>query len=290
MPDSHTKPNRSKAGRRRSSAISRALKCIREDLERPAPKWRFRDASGVRFGIFVARDRESLGRANELVRRMYAQRGYVSERPSAWERATTPNPAKTITLLAEDASGRAAGTVTLAFDGPDGLPSDEIYGPELDALRAKGRCLTEVTRLAIHDRHARSKGLLLQLLNFISIYARRFRQDTDFVVSVNPRHAAFYRRLLDFEPAGPERPCPRVRNAPAVLLRLDLVKADPKRHACQGRDRTLYRYSSPPEEEAVIVNLFRKALDHASDARRESALREARTALSVSPVSRGLSL
>jgi hypothetical protein len=45
---------------------------------------------------------------------------------------------------------------------------------------------------------------------------------TDLVIEVNPRHVAYYRRLMKFEVLGPERECPRVQGAPAVLLRADL--------------------------------------------------------------------
>jgi hypothetical protein len=259
---------------RRPSAISQALKAIQGDLERLAPKWRFCDAQGTRFRIFIARGRNALGRAERLVHRMYVQRGYASGRPSEQEQAPRALGSNTLTLLAEDASGREAGTVSLVFDGPEGLPSDEIYRSELDDLRAKGRRLVEVTRLAIHDRHAKSKGLLVQLFNFISIYARRLRHDTDFVVSVNPRHTAFYRRLLAFKVAGPERPCPRVQNAPAVLLSLDLSIGHPENRERWDRDlsRTLYPHFSSLEEENVIVGFFLKALARGSKAEKEGAL------------------
>jgi hypothetical protein len=237
-------------------------------VERDASKWRFCDARGTRFRIFVARDRDALARAQRLVHRMYVRRGYASGDPPERDRTPLPYGRKTLTLLAEDGVGRAAGTVSLVFDGPAGLPSDEIYGAELDDLRLRGRRLVEVTRLAIHDRHGKSKGLLVQLFNFISIYTRRVSQDTDFVVSVNPRHTAFYRRLLSFEAAGPERPCPRVQNAPALLLRLDLAIAYPENRARYSRDfsRTLYPHFSSLEEEKVVVGFFRKALARGSQA------------------------
>ena len=48
---------------------------------------------------------------------------------------------------------------------------------------------------------------------------------TDILVEVNPRHATFYRKVFGFVVAGAETICPRV-NAPAVLLRLDLIDLD----------------------------------------------------------------
>lgn len=244
----------------RPSAVSQALRAIRDHVECDAPKWRFKDARGTGFRIFIARRREALDRAQRLVHRMYVQRGYASEQRSEADQSPLTPGQNSITFLAEDEYGREAGTVTLAFDGPDGLPSEEIYGEELNELRARGRRLVEVTKLAIHDRYSKSKTLLVQLFNFISIYSRRVRQDTDFVVSVNPRHALFYKRLLVFEVAGPERPCPRVQNAPAVLLRLDLSIGRPESREQTDLSRTLYPHFSSLCEENVIAGFLKKAI------------------------------
>jgi hypothetical protein len=45
---------------------------------------------------------------------------------------------------------------------------------------------------------------------------------------VNPRHAGFYEKILGFAVVGAERICPRV-NAPALLMRLDLLALDRER-------------------------------------------------------------
>jgi hypothetical protein len=127
-----------------------------------------------------------------------------------------------LTLLAENKSGQAVGTVSLVLDSEDGLPCDEIYGPELAALRSQGRRLLEVTRLAINQTHAHSKQLLTLLCNAPFVYGAQVADCTDLVIEVNPRHVAYYVRLLKFDILGSERECPRVQGAPAVLLRGDL--------------------------------------------------------------------
>jgi hypothetical protein len=164
--------------------------------------------------------------------------------------------AGTFTLLAEDASGRAAATISLVFDSSSaGLPCDEIYADKLDDLRASGCMLSEVTRLAIDQEHAHSRALLVNLFILCSVFARRVMSYTDFVIEVNPRHTAFYRRMLSFEPAGPERPCPRVQDAPAVLLRLDLAQQEREighlAGTCTGR--SLYAYFRTLGEEPDIA-------------------------------------
>ncbi len=258
------------------SSVSQALKALQGDLKGSSEKWHFKDGRGTRFRIFETQDHEARGRAQKLVHRMYVQRKYASGPSPELDQTLVPYAPRTFTLLAEDLSGNEAGTVSLVFDGPAGLPSDEIYRPELDQLRAKGRRLVEVVRLAIHDRHAKSKGLLVQLFNFISIYARCVRNDTDFVVSVNPRHSAFYRRLLDFKQAGPQRPCPRVQFAPAVLLSLDLAIAQPNhRNRLEHRlNRTLYPYFSSSEEENEIASCFGNAALAGGGAEGEQGVRQ----------------
>jgi hypothetical protein len=79
----------------------------------------------------------------------------------------------TLVLLIQDSCGREAATVSLVFDSPAGLPCDEVHGAELAPLRAQGRRLAEVTRLAIDPAHAGDKTLLVQLFNYISVYGRR---------------------------------------------------------------------------------------------------------------------
>lgn len=208
----------------RASAVSRALRAIREELEVQSAE-RLAVAEGnvpAAFRVAVANTKALRQRAYVLAYEVYRESGYAKDLHEG--RLVTPHDADadTLTLLAEDAHGRAAGTMTLYFDGPRGLPCDAIFRGELDALRATGRRPVEVARLAIAPEHRQAQLLLRRLINLNFIYAKRVKGFDDFVIEVNPRHVAFYRRFLKFEQLGPERPCPRVEGAPAVLLRLDL--------------------------------------------------------------------
>lgn len=245
----------------RASAVSRALRAIREELEgaRPAASERLpvaEDGAPAEFRVAVANTKALRERAYGLAYRVYRESGYAKDLHEG--RLVTPHDAdpETLTLLAEDARGRAAGTMTLYFDGPRGLPCDAIFREELDALRSAGRRPVEVARLAIAPEHRQAQLLLRRLINLIFIYAKRVKGFTDFVIEVNPRHAAFYRRFLKFEPLGGERPCPRVEGAPAVLLRADLdvyagVLAAREAGALPpGLARTLYAKFLPLAEES----------------------------------------
>jgi hypothetical protein len=62
-----------------------------------------------------------------------------------------------------------------------------------------------------------SKPVLAGLFHTAYLFAARLRDCSFAVIEVNPRHVAFYRHALRFEPIGPERMNRRV-DAPAILL------------------------------------------------------------------------
>lgn len=221
-----------------------------------------RDVSPSRLSIRVADTVGQRREASVLVSKMYGWRGYKtaeSDIPACAEASGTrhdaaPTGATLIAFLGQ----RLVGTLTVSVDSPAGLACSELYPDEVARLRAEGGRLCEFTRLAV-DRAAHSTQLLAMLFHVAFIYARQLRGGTDLLVEVNPRHAAFYRRLLDFSQLGPERVCPRV-NAPAVLLGLKLQHAEQQLARFGGHDeiargvRSLYPLGFPPEEIARIAS------------------------------------
>jgi hypothetical protein len=281
----HNMTHRSKASedhpgvrRRRPTAVSSALRALNTETGAraqtgPVEAWTPEPGgtSTAACRIRVASQRRDRERAYALAQRVYEQSGYVS--PTETGMLVTPHDARpdTLTLLAEDALGRSAGTITLVFDPapsaghavPEdhpacaGLPCDALFGDEVEPLRSAGRRLVEVTRLAL-KREQRDSSILLHLINAICVYAVRVRRFTDFVIEVNPRHVGFYRRLMGFEVLGSPRPCPRVNGSPAALMRLDLdLYVQAVRERARGRDtgprpRSLYDRFLPLEREAAV--------------------------------------
>ncbi len=246
---------------RRTTAVSQILRALNDDLEL-GETWRDKTFATGDYRIRVACDRMLRRRAYALAHRVYEGRGYACNNSGLIVSPFDASP-ETLTLLVQDENGRDAATISLVFDAHDGLPCDEIYGEELSALRAQGRRLVEVTRLAIDPEFQRSKALLVCLFNFIYIFARRVKGRDDFVIEVNPRHVNYYCRLLNFVLAGPERACPRVQGAPAVLLRLDLsmVEREVQRVGGQGEaaaERTLYPHFFAKDEVKVAEFLARR--------------------------------
>ncbi len=203
----------------------------------------------VRFKIRLANDEGSRSNASYLIHKMYSWRGYAASGPKA-----APNR---VTLVASDVD-RALATITIGFDCPEGLVVDDLYKGEVDALRDEGAVICEFTKLAV-DRDQQSKELLAMMFHIAYMYARRMQQCTDLLIEVNPRHVRFYQRMLGFRQLGPERSCPRVGGAPAVLLWLRLRHAHDQIEAYGGHKdkyaeaRSLYPFFFAPNEEDGIV-------------------------------------
>ena len=246
------------------SSVSSALRAIVDDIDNSELAWDIAASKGqpASYRLSTANNLRRRERAYALAHRVYQSCGYVS--PDSGNGLCVSNydaQPETITLLADDPSGSAAGTISLVFDSDAKLPCDELYSAEVNALRDAGRQVAEVTRLVIAENHRNSKVLLLRLINFSFIYAVHVRRFTDIVIEVNPRHVSYYRRLLFFKPIGIERPCARVNGAPAVLLHLDLsvYVREVLRVGGAGasaKERTLYPHLFPIQDERAVAEFL----------------------------------
>lgn len=241
----------------RASAVSQALRALGDEDAAPGPAFE----AGPR--LRVANDEATRTRAYRLAYELYRAKGYVAEEAAGRLVAPWDLEPDTLTLLASDVRGDAVATVSLVFDAANGLPCDTVFGDVLAVLRTKNRRVVEVTRLAIGETHLCSRQLLVRLFNWIYIHARRVRRRDDFVIEVNPRHVNYYRRLMGFEVLGDVRPCPRVRGAPAVLLRLDLAHSEREVLRVGGQgvaagERSLYPYFLTGEAERTVERMLRR--------------------------------
>jgi len=184
-----------------------------------------------------------------LVQRKYASRGYEA---SGFQK----DPDR-ITLMAFQ-DDKVIGTLTLGMDTSHSLLADELYKDEIAGLRASGGKVCELTKLAV-DQTQGSKRVLAALFHIAYIYGRVMQGYTDVVIEVNPKHVAFYKRMLGFKEFGPVRLCGRV-NAPAVLLRLELEYVDQQIELLGGRAdtmegvRSLYPFFFNKNDENGITN------------------------------------
>jgi hypothetical protein len=197
--------------------------------------------------IRIASTADCHAAATELLQKMYAWRGYAVD-------VASDASANKVTLYAET-GGTLVGTMSLWFDRHGVLPADATYGDYLALLRRQGRRLCEPSRLAIDP--GLSKRVFAALIHVSYIYAHHLHGFTDYVIEVNPRHVAFYKRMLGFADLGGERACARV-SAPAVLLRLPLehMGAEIRRWGGtmeQSCERSFYPYFFPVRDEPGII-------------------------------------
>lgn len=166
--------------------------------------------SGMRFKIRIARRTSVLQDALGLLNRRYRQRGYGFQ-------TLTLSPER-MTIVAYE-NKQVTGTLTVQLDRGHGLLSDECFQEQLDGFRARGASLCEFTKLATAP-HAPTPATLASLFHVAFIFAHQISHATHAVVEVNPRHVAFYTRVLGFTPHGAPQSNPRVK-APGVLLMAD---------------------------------------------------------------------
>ena len=172
--------------------------------------------------VHPASSREEFEYAFRLVYSSYLQRQYVAPDSSEIRLGIHNMLPETVTFVGL-IRGEVIATVTVLADSPIGLPMDEIYPDETQALRDSGRTVSEVTMLA--DRRLeirRTLPMLLNLMKHVFDYATLVLKANDLCITINPRHEAFYRRYLLFADMGEERTYPSVQNNPAVAKRLDL--------------------------------------------------------------------
>ena len=206
---------------------------------------------GLRFGktgeyaLELAVTIEQRRRAWAMVYERYLEKGYAKPNPDGlWYGIHDALP-NTRTMLVTH-HGKDVATLTLVFDSPIALPADVLYGQELDSLRRRGRRLCEITSL-VNTESNRSicTTILNHIFHFAYLMAFRVEDATDFVITVNPHHAPYYKRKLFFEQMGEDQSYDKVGGAPATLLRLPLTglaKRYARHYRKKPNSRSFYRF------------------------------------------------
>lgn len=213
---------------------------------------------GTGLAVSLVQGAAERERAAVLLQQRYRERGYAVD--------AQQTETDLVLLHTEDEFGETAGTLGVRFDGPAGLKADQVFPAEMAEIRARGLSVCEFTQLALLGGQESSESLLAGLFHSAYLQAYRVREVHCVVIEVNPRHAAYYRRMLGFELCGSLRVCPRV-GAPAVLMRLDLAHAERQIASLAGRAslrpagslRSLYPSFFAPEEEARQLQRLRLA-------------------------------
>lgn len=181
----------------------------------------------------MARTAEQVKAAWSLVYQSYRRRGLIDPNPLQVHLVPQSVQRRSAMVLGHR-NGRLAATLGLYEDERLGLPLDAVYQAQLDALRAEGRRLYEVGMLANRrDCPTYRPHELFELMR-LGYHYGAWSGRTDLIIGVHPHHAAFYRRLIGFRTAGPERTYGMVREHPVVLLRLDVQEAASARRPPRG--------------------------------------------------------
>ena len=208
------------------------------------------------FKVRYVNSLERQNSAHELVEKLYQKQGYKT---TATAEQSPEHYRQRIGLLIYDHSDAVVATVTLGVSDHATLYADELYRQELDALRAQGVRLVELTKLAIDRHRGNSKRLLATLLNMAYMHCRLLG-GTHAVIEATPKHAEFYETSMGFGRAGPPRLCPRV-NTMGVLLVIDLndmqaqidLYGGAANASADGAAKSFYRYFLSASDQAQLM-------------------------------------
>lgn len=215
------------------------------------------DDASRHFKIRAADDHGQRSSTNILIKRRYEWRGYRNVA------LPSEQAGHRITLCATGEDG-IIGTITVGLDGEEGLNAEDAFRPEVSELRARGLRLCEFTKLAM-DAAEGSKHVLASLFHVAYTIAHRIRGFDTLLMEVNPRHVAYYRRMLGCQVLGAERLNRRV-SAPAVLLCMDFAHTREQIRRFGGRpeqaicERSLYPYAFSASEEAGIIDRLNRSV------------------------------
>jgi len=166
---------------------------------------------------------EDLLEAYRLVHDVFVDQGYIHPRPDGLRLRAFEALPDTATFVARS-EGRVVGVTSVVMDSAEfGLPSDNAFSQEVEALRSQGRKVCEGTNWVLAEAY-RNSPVLTELMRCSFAQARSAGFD-DFIGVVSPGHARFF-CLLGFEQLGPLRSYSREIDDPVVLMRLDLKRVD----------------------------------------------------------------
>ncbi len=193
--------------------------------------------SGLRFAVATSLPQVIEGWS--LVYRSYVAAGLI--RPNPWRLHTVRHAVQDRSVVIGGEIGElTVSTISGYLDHADiGLPLDRVFPDELAALRRQKRTLMEIGLFADRREHIeRSIEALLELMRNVFYFGVAVAA-TDAVISVRPRHAGFYTKLLGFTPIAGPKAHPLANDEPVMLLHLDGRRA--MEHAQPSRGLRYFR-------------------------------------------------
>ena len=169
--------------------------------------------------------------ASNLVYREYVKRGYIQPNAARLKLSLYHALPDTTTFIAIHRKTGVLGTLSLIQDSSLGLPMDEVYKSELDAMRRQGHQIAEASMLsfdstllnsnALPTFHAKKMVLTLRLFKVMFDYLRSCTTATELVACFNPKHQILY-EFLHMQPLGGLKSYSIVSGNPAVARHLNV--------------------------------------------------------------------
>ena len=146
---------------------------------------------------------EDLKAAYKLVHDVFVFQKYIVPQASGMRIRIYEALPEMATFVAK-VDGHVVGVMSLVPDSQElGLPSDRVFGKELNKLRQAGRKVGEVTNLAVSEEYCKS-SVLLELSRCVCAHAMNIGLD-DMFTAISPGHSGFFEMILQFEPWGVAR-------------------------------------------------------------------------------------
>lgn len=146
---------------------------------------------------------DDLEAAYALVHSAYVEKGYMNEQNGGVRVRVFEAVPEMATFIA-CVDGRVAAVTSVCVDSTDlGLPSDHVFGRDLDRMRQESGQVFEITNLAIAPEY-RNTPVFLQLTQACFAHALAHGCGNMFI-AISPGHARFFHDVFQFEPVGPPR-------------------------------------------------------------------------------------
>ncbi len=168
-----------------------------------------------------------------LVHTRYIQQGYANENETGMRYSLWNLIPQATTFVVEESSN-IQGTLTIVIDSACGLPAEKEFPREFTNLRARGSFIAEATMFAAASGDVRSLDVSSRLMTMAVRWCLEAGID-DLCMTINPRHAGFYERVLGFERLGVVESMGHVEGHPGILLRCNLSNALEAGGAPEGR-------------------------------------------------------
>ncbi len=176
---------------------------------------------------------EDMEAAYRLVHDCFVEQGYIDPHPTGLRvRAHSALPGTALYVAVQN--GEVVGTMSVIPDGELGLPMESAFGPEVAALKRRGRRPVEISDLAI-AKGARNMRVLTELMRCVFAHSIVVGAD-DMVIAISPKHSAIFESILLFEPLGSRRSYSPQKLDIVEGKRLGLVSI---REKVRGLDRIL---------------------------------------------------